>query len=112
MSLGDAFQGWRILAHVGRPYYQPRLDRQSTAILARGVNASDQMLKSPTDFTLIWEDRASGAAAYGSVWRPIPPEGYVSLGDVFVEGWDKPNRNSYVCVRKTPVGGAATSGRR
>ncbi|QIY58343.1 Vps62-related protein [Streptomyces sp. RPA4-5] len=105
MSLGDAFQGWRILAHVGRPYYQPRLDRQSTAILARGVNASDQMLKSPTDFTLIWEDRASGAAAYGSVWRPIPPEGYVSLGDVFVEGWDKPNRNSYVCVRKTPVGG-------
>ncbi|MFG3280739.1 Vps62-related protein [Streptomyces sp. NPDC048111] len=103
-SVLESLLGWRVLAHIGRPDHE-HLDRQRTAILAREVDAANQMLKSPTDFERIWEDRASGAKAYGSCWRPVPPAGYVSLGDVFVQGWDKPDPRSYWCVRKTPVGG-------
>lgn len=99
MNIFDWLAGWRILAQVGRPGYAS-IDNQTTALIARGANASDQMLKAPVDFQLIWKDKGSGAKADGSVWRPVPPEGYVALGDVFQGSWDKPNPASYACVRK------------
>lgn len=103
-SIFDPLLGWRILAHVGRGNYT-HIDRETTVILARGANPADEMLKSPVDFERIWEDRASGAKAYGSAWRPIPPAGYVALGDVFQNSWDKPSTSVIACVRKSAVGG-------
>ncbi|KAK1244101.1 hypothetical protein MKX08_002239 [Trichoderma sp. CBMAI-0020] len=55
---------------------------------------------SPTGYTQIWKDEKSGAAKDGSFWRPIPPNGYVALGDVAVSGWSPaPSTNDVWCVR-------------
>lgn len=54
----------------------------------------------PLDYDLIWADHGSGAEMDGSCWRPKAPEGYVSLGDVFVTGYNKPGLDMVVCVRK------------
>ncbi|MDX2394035.1 hypothetical protein NJL88_29025 [Streptomyces sp. DK15] len=45
--------------------------------------------------------------SFASAWRPIPPAGYVSLGDVIVSGYEKPGLGLMTpyCVRKDPVGG-------
>ncbi|MEW2530329.1 Vps62-related protein [Streptomyces sp. NPDC047071] len=103
-SLLDHALGWRFIAHTARPV-QTNLDRQHVAILARGVDSADEMLKPPVDFELIWRDKGSGARQNGSLWRPVPPEGYVALSDVCVRGWDKPTGSVISCVRKTPVKG-------
>ncbi|SUD27525.1 Plant protein of uncharacterised function (DUF946) [Pseudomonas fluorescens] len=62
---------------------------------ARGANA----LNPPVEYELVWKDSGSGAHANGSIWRPIPPEGYVALGLVCGIGHDKPSRNAIRCVR-------------
>jgi Insecticidal Crystal Toxin, P42/Vacuolar protein sorting-associated protein 62 len=54
----------------------------------------------PVDYSLIWADHGSGGQLDGSCWRPIAREGYVSLGDVFVAGYNKPSLQDVVCVRK------------
>ncbi|KAL7934934.1 vacuolar protein sorting-associated protein 62 [Trichoderma chlorosporum] len=55
---------------------------------------------SPTGYTLIWNDQKSGANKDGSFWRPIPPNGYVALGDVAASGWSTPDTNDIWCVRQ------------
>ncbi|WP_241269685.1 Vps62-related protein [Streptomyces chrestomyceticus] len=101
VSWNDYLTGWRVLAHVGRPSHED-LNNQATALLAR--SASHDILKPPTDFELIWRDKGSGADTNGAVWRPVPPDGYVALGDVFTSSWTKPDPVWYVCVRKEAGG--------
>lgn len=101
VSWNDYLAGWRVLAHVGRSSHAD-INNQTTALLARSV--SHDILKPPTDFELIWRDAGSGADSNGAVWRPIPPAGYVALGDVFTGSWTKPDPVWYVCVRKEAGG--------
>lgn len=101
VSWNDWLAGWRVLAHVGRPSHAD-ITNQTTALLAR--SASHDLLKPPTDFELIWRDAGSGADADGAVWRPVPPAGYVALGDVFTGSWTKPDPAWHVCVRKEAGG--------
>ncbi|WP_329468428.1 Vps62-related protein [Streptomyces sp. NBC_01431] len=64
-------------------------------------------LASPVRYERIWRDKGSGASLYGSAWRPIPPAGYVALGDVWWEGWDTaPPLNAIWCVKKEHAGRA------
>ncbi|WP_028810945.1 Vps62-related protein [Streptomyces flavidovirens] len=63
--------------------------------------AGGQMLKAPVDYRFLWNDRGTGSKFYGTIWRPIPPPGYVVLSDLFWPGRDKPPLNAVSCVRKT-----------
>ncbi|NVZ20296.1 Vps62-related protein [Pseudomonas costantinii] len=56
-------------------------------------------LSAPVEYDLVWKDSGSNAYADGSIWRPIPPQGYVALGLVCGIGHDKPSRNAIRCVR-------------
>ncbi|KAM0477560.1 hypothetical protein ACHAPX_005873 [Trichoderma viride] len=58
---------------------------------------------SPIGYTEIWKDEKSRAAKDGSFWRPIPPNGYVALGDVAQSGWSAPNYKDVWCVRQDIV---------
>ena len=40
---------------------------------------------------------------HGSVWMPIPDEGYVAIGGVATKGWGKPDIQSYRCIREDLV---------
>lgn len=64
-----------------------------------GDDSKGLALRPPTDFEEVWRDTGSGARADCSIWRPIPPEGYVALGQVCSNGRDKPLLNTVRCVR-------------
>jgi len=58
-----------------------------------------ELLVSPTDWSLIWTDKGSGADADGSIWNGVPPgEEYKCLGSVVQKGYKKPVLSNYRCV--------------
>ena len=57
-------------------------------------------LAQPLDYNLVWTDAGSGADLNGSVWKPIPPFGYVCLGMVAQLGYGKPGLDEIRCVRE------------
>ncbi len=69
-------------------------------ILVKPAPGKDGVLAAPVDYEQIWTDRGSRARKDGSCWRPIPPEGYVAMGDVFVGGYNKPSTDLVRCVRR------------
>ncbi|MDJ0384784.1 Vps62-related protein [Streptomyces sp. G-G2] len=97
-------QGWRYLGSTGHRSHADMTGARG-AILVRGANAADQMIKPPVRFDLIWTDEKSGAKKNGSVWRPVAPPGYVALGDVWAAlSWDAPLTEYYACVRQELAG--------
>jgi hypothetical protein len=59
------------------------------------------------EFTRVWWDHNSGAHSRLSVWRPVCPAGFVSVGDVAVSELQPPA--STTVVRMRPNGGASRS---
>lgn len=97
-------KGWKVLAHVAQGNYSNPDGR--TAVLVRGVNPTDEMIKPPRDLTKIWTTSGSTGRSHCAVWEMVPEEGYVALGDIVTGGWEKPtDLSAYACVRKTPLGG-------
>ena len=37
-----------------------------------------------------WDGNGDGSGPGISIWRPLPPPGYVSLGDCLARGYDPP----------------------
>lgn len=66
-------------------------------------------LRRPDDYELIWKDSGSGSKRDLSIWRPIPPEGYVALGSVCSSDHEKPSFNAVRCVREDLVIASNTS---
>ncbi|GBG86920.1 hypothetical protein CBR_g44375 [Chara braunii] len=107
-------QGWRVLGQLIRPNYKD-ISGVGVTIVARNVNSSNPVLLPPVDYERIWIDSGSGASRRpvnrafehpmdGSVWRPLPAQGYVCLGDMFVGSHTKPAPGldpmaAHVCVR-------------
>ena len=56
-------------------------------------------LSRPDDYEQVWKDSGSGSRTDGSIWRPIPPAGYVALGLVCSNNHEKPSLNAVRCVR-------------
>jgi len=56
-------------------------------------------LSRPDDYEQVWKDSGSGSRTDGSIWRPIPPDGYVALGLVCSNNHEKPSLNAVRCVR-------------
>ena len=69
---------------------------------AEDVNGKAALAR-PTGYDFIWNDQGTGAQMDGSCWRPLPPDGYVALGDVFVKGYGKPELDDVMCVAKELV---------
>jgi hypothetical protein len=88
--------GFHALGGVAVRGYQD-INGTSTAICVRGANPD--AVAFPTDYQLIWSDKGSGADMDGSCWRPIPPQGYTALGDIFAKGYNKPAASDMVCLR-------------
>ncbi|MGB1014301.1 MAG: Vps62-related protein [Nannocystaceae bacterium] len=80
--------------------YKKSVNGKYACLVVKDVGDDQTALRKPTDYDRIWRDKGSGAKLDGSCWRPIPPAGYVALGDVFVRGYDKPSRSDIRCVRQ------------
>lgn len=44
------------------------------------------------------QDRGSGASMDGSVWRPIAPLGYGTIGDIWMPNYNKPATDSMYAI--------------
>ncbi|MBC8997478.1 Vps62-related protein [Pseudomonas sp. N40(2020)] len=65
--------------------------------------AKGKALCRPDDYQLIWKDSGSGSKRDLSIWKPIPPDGYVALGSVCSSDHEKPSFNAVRCVREDLV---------
>lgn len=69
------------------------------ALVLKDRSSSGDLLKPPTDYKMLH------AGGIWTVWRPIPPAGYVALGDVIWPRSDKPGADARVaCVKRTHGG--------
>ncbi len=71
-------------------------------ILVKAVNEdpANPLLKAPVDYELAWDSKRTGARADGSIWIPVAPPGYVTIGAVATTGYEKPSLETYRCVRE------------
>ncbi|CAH0346703.1 Vps62-related protein [Bacillus sp. CECT 9360] len=72
----------------------------NVAVICVKAAPDTNALAHPVDYNQIWNDSGSGKDGDGSCWRPVPPDGYVSMGDVFIDNHDKPSLSEVVCVRR------------
>lgn len=99
-----AGQGFAEIATFGTAHYSAPYGMVVAKQLVSGA------LAHPVDFTMIWADSGSGADRDGSFWRPVPPPGYVSLGDVAQTGYSKPVLTDFYCVHNSLVVEGKASG--
>ncbi len=58
-----------------------------------------ELLVPPSDWSLVWTDKGSGANKDGSMWNGVPPSKYYKcLGSVMQKGYKKPVLPNYRCV--------------
>lgn len=96
--------GFFALGSIGVANYDsPNGKFASMCVKAATTVGGKPALAAPTGWTFIWNDKGSGANDDGSCWRPIAPEGYVALGDVFVAGYNPPSGQQVMCVAKELV---------
>lgn len=91
--------GWFLLGGFAQGNYNPPIG-PSLIVQVEDDNPANPILKPPTDYTLIWADHGSGAHMDGSIWHPVPPNGYVTIGYVAQHGYDKPSIANFRCVRQ------------
>ncbi|MFD4393427.1 Vps62-related protein [Kitasatospora sp. NPDC058478] len=96
--------GWSVLGCAARRTRQEAdPDGRRGGLLVRAVGGGD-LLRPPVDYRMIWRGATSGAT--GVMWRPIPPPGYVAMGDYYntTSNGAKPPLDAVVCVKQTHNG--------
>jgi hypothetical protein len=80
-----------------QPGYSPAY---GTSYIVKAVNDDPQhpVIKPPTGYNQIWTDRGSGGDHDGSIWFPVPPNGYIAIGWVCQSGYSPPSLR-YGCIR-------------
>ncbi len=73
-----------------------------TSLIVKAINddPNNPILQPPIDYREMWNDHGSGGDNDGSIWFPVPPDGYNTIGFVCQGGYDKPSIPNYVCVRR------------
>jgi len=86
-SIGDYAQG-----NYGEP--------TGTSIIVKAIDDDPQspLIKAPSRYTLVWKDKGSWGKYDGSIWAPVAPDGYVTIGHVGQKGYDTPAPR-YACIR-------------
>lgn len=93
--------GFHALGSIGQKGYDdPNGKVAALCVKAAEPTSARPPLARPVRYDFIWSDRGSGADRNGSCWRPVPPAGYVALGDVFVKGYDAPTLDAVMCVAR------------
>jgi hypothetical protein len=93
-----ASDGYFILGDYAQDNYNPPA-MPSITITVENDDPTHPVLAPPTGYSLIWDDKGSGAHMDGSVWAPQPPPGYVALGAVSNNGYSPPSIPQLRCVR-------------
>jgi hypothetical protein len=79
-------------------------------LFGRGIPAAPQAeleLQVTASYSPLWDDTGTGALRDVSVWRPSPPDGFWSVGDVAVAGHGAPVDGTLVVRSEDPAALAA-----
>jgi len=88
--------GYKIFGHyVQGDFHQP--NGKITAVKVLSEPDKEGYLTYPLEYECIWRNTGSN----GAIWRPVPPPGYVSLGDVATAAYLKPDRREVVCLKES-----------
>jgi hypothetical protein len=102
--------GFKAFGSIGVEGYDDPSNTVAALCVAE-AHPGGTALRPPTSYTQVWNDKGSHADKDGSCWRPVPPTGYVALGDVFVQGHKSPpSLADVVCVRADLVGAGVHGG--
>lgn len=52
----------------------------------------------PSDYELVYDNKLINQSYEISIWKPIPPDGYIALGYVFNNNYEKPSIDEVRCV--------------
>lgn len=72
---------------------------QQWALCVKETTSGSGALAPPIRYDPIWNAHGTHGDGQGSFWRPVPPAGYVALGDVCVLGYNPPPLDAIRCVR-------------
>lgn len=104
----DLLPGYFPLGDVIVPGHENINRVKVVAVVREGDSPSDdpargKALSRPDGYEQVWKDSGSGAKKNCSLWRPIPPDGYVALGLVCSMGYEKPSLHAVRCIREDLV---------
>lgn len=100
----DLLPGFFPLGDVVVPGHENINGERVVAVVREADSPSEnpargRALSRPNDYEQVWNDSGSGAKKNCTLWRPIPPDGYVALGLVCSMGPEKPSVHAVRCVR-------------
>ncbi len=87
------------LGDVAVEGYSQINNRKIVAVVSDANAVDGTALRPPERLAAVWNNQGSKGAAEISVWRPIPPAGYVAMGNVCSVGYDSPPLTAIRCVR-------------
>lgn len=108
-TASDALSPFFSLGDIAVDHYRNVNQSKVAAVVSDANKVDGTALRPPVDYQLVWHDEGTGALSNTSIWRPIPPQGYVAMGMVCGVNYDKPSRHAIRCVREDLVV-ASTSG--
>ncbi len=98
-TTADSLNSFSSLGDVIANDYRTINNRKFVAVVSEADTVNGTALRAPVGFNLVWKNAAKKVRSEFSVWKPVPPEGYVAMGMVCCIGYDKPTLNAVRCVR-------------
>ncbi|KGE69946.1 MULTISPECIES: Vps62-related protein [Pseudomonas] len=102
-TASDALNPFFSLGDIAVNHYRNINQSNVVAVVSDANKVDGTALRPPVDYQLVWHDEGTGALSNASIWRPIPPQGYVAMGLVYGVNYDKPSRHAVRCVREDLV---------
>lgn len=102
-TASDALSSFFSLGDVAVDHYRNINQSKIVAVVSDANKVDGTALRPPVDYQLAWNDEGTGTRSNSSIWRPVPPEGYVAMGLVYGVNYDKPSRHAVRCIREDLV---------
>ncbi|MCX9152211.1 Vps62-related protein [Pseudomonas sp. TB1-B1] len=102
-TTSDALSSFYALGDIAVGHYRNINQGKIVAVVSDANKADGTALRPPVDYQRVWHDEGTGAHSNLSIWRPLAPQGYVTMGLVCGVGYDKPSRHAVRCVREDLV---------
>ncbi|WP_455885078.1 Vps62-related protein [Pseudomonas spelaei] len=102
-TTSDALSSFFPLGDIAADHYRNINQSRIVAVVSDANKAEGTALRPPLDYELVWHDKGTGARTDASIWRPVPPQGYVAMGLVYGVNYDKPSYHAVRCVREDLV---------
>jgi hypothetical protein len=102
-TASDALSPFFSLGDTAVGHYRNINHNKVVAVVSEANKVNGTALRAPLDYQLVWQDEGTGALGNASIWRPMPPPGYVAMGLVYGVDYDKPSLHAVRCVREDLV---------